>query len=282
MITVNRKVIDITKFPNMESLIKLDGIKYGRNNIMLKFENESDLIHLYMIKKSIDHIGGTASLYIPYMPYSRMDRVEESEFCFTLKHFARFINDLNFEEVFTLEVHSDVTLALFDRIDNQNSSKMLFESYFLNPNNDEFNFNEKDYVVFPDTGAEKRYSKQIGVKNTLCAIKHRDFETGRIKSLDIIGKIPKKPFKAVIIDDLCSYGGTFMLTANKLKEMGATEIYLVVTHCENSIYDGELLKQESPISKIITTNSILNEKEEGFKKWNPQYDFNKLQITEIV
>lgn len=280
MIKVNNKIIDITKFPNMESLIKLDGIHKGLNEIALRFESEADFIHLYMVKKSIDHIGGTAKLYIPYMPYGRMDRVEESNFAFTLKHLAGLINSLNFTEVITLEVHSDVTLALFDRIKNVNTSKQLLKITCLA--NEEFDFENRDYIIFPDTGAEKRYSKQIKIKNTLCAIKHRDFKTGYINSLDIIGDMPKEPFKAVIIDDLCSKGGTFMLTANKLKECGATEIYLIVTHCENTIYDGGILKKDSPITKIYTTNSILNEKEDGFKKFNPQYDFNKLVIMEMI
>lgn len=255
MIKVNGKVIDITKFPNMESLIKLDGIHNGLNVVTLRFENESDFIHLYMIKKSIDHIGGTAKLYIPYLPYGRMDRVEESNFVFTLKYSASLINSLNFVEIITLEVHSDVTLALFDRIKSINTSQFLFKAEFLIKEDCGFDFENRDYVVFPDTGAEKRYSKQIKVKNTLCAIKHRDFETGYIKSLDIIGDVPKEPFKAVIIDDLSSRGGTFILTANKLKEMGATEVYLVVAHCENTIYDGDALKND--LLEVVFENGII-------------------------
>lgn len=281
MITINGKQLEVTQFPNMESLIKTDLIlPKGHHKIGLKFESETDLIHLYMIKSTIDYLGGVAELYIPYMPYSRMDRVEESNFCFTLRHFAKLINDLNFVRVTTMEAHSDVTLALFDRITNLYTTQSLFNSFYLD--GEDFNFENKDYVVFPDTGAEKRYSKQIVVKNTLCAIKHRDFETGFIKSLDIIGNVPSEPFKAVIIDDLCSKGGTFILTANKLKELGATEVHLIVSHCENTMYDGDVLKKDSPITKIIATNSILNKKEEGFKKWNPQYDFNKLVIMEII
>ena len=69
----------------------------------------------------------------------------------------------------------------------------------------------------------------------LSAQKERDFLSGRIKKLTITGEQPNKPFRVMIIDDLCSMGGTFMLSAEKLKEIGATEIYLVVTHCEKTI-----------------------------------------------
>lgn len=66
------------------------------------------------------------------------------------------------------------------------------------------------------------------------------------------------------MDDLCSKGGTFMLTASKLKEIGATEIYLVVTHCENTVFQGELLTSDL-ITGIYTTNSILSKDHEKIK-----------------
>ena len=79
-----------------------------------------------------------------------------------------------------------------------------------------------------------------------------------------------------IVDDICSKGGTFYHSALKLKEFGATNIYLYVTHCENSIYDGELLKNNGLIEKIYTTDSILTNTEspkielvEEFRKNDP-------------
>ena len=43
----------------------------------------------------------------------------------------------------------------------------------------------------------------------------------------------------------------------KLKEAGVGKIYLYVTHCENTVYDGELLKNNGLIEKIYTTDTIL-------------------------
>ena len=73
--------------------------------------------------------------------------------------------------------------------------------------------------------------------------------------------VTSKEFKAIIVDDLCSKGGTFILTASKLREMGATEIYLVVTHCEDTIFSGDILKTDL-IKKVYTTNSILSKEHE--------------------
>ena len=121
------------------------------------------------------------------------------------------------------------------------------------------NFSGEDlFLVYPDAGAEKRYSKQINYNKILTASKERDFKTGRIKSLNISGNTEvNKGFTAVIVDDLCSKGGTFILTAEKLREIGAKDIYLVVTHLEDTIFDGEILKTDL-IKKIYTTDSILS------------------------
>jgi ribose-phosphate pyrophosphokinase len=76
-----------------------------------------------------------------------------------------------------------------------------------------------------------------------------------------------KGSKILIIDDICSRGGTFYFSAKKLKELGAKEVYLYVTHCENTIFEGEIFTS-GLIEKVYTTNSILrktNEKIEVFE-----------------
>ena len=63
--------------------------------------------------------------------------------------------------------------------------------------------------------------------------------------------------KVLIVDDICSAGGTFKFSAMKLKELGAKDVALYVSHCEDNIQNGDLLKTDL-ISKIYTTDSILH------------------------
>lgn len=286
MIKVNGYQIEVKEFPNGESLIKRRFADCRDKNfkVSLKFESDLDLIHLAMIKHEIDEVGGIATLQLPYVPYSRMDRTE-GENVFTLKAICKLINGLNFKEVHILEPHSDVCVALLDRVvPYEYTIKTLLPKALKETNLD---LNGNDYLVFPDGGAEKRYAKQVDCKNILTAIKHRDFATGDIKSLEIIGEA-KEGFNAIIVDDLCSKGGTFMLTANKLKEMGAEKVYLITTHCENTIFGGDVLKGDSPIETVFTTNSILNEQvlnieQEEFKKYfGEEIQVGKLRIAEVV
>lgn len=271
MITVNCEKLNVERFPNGEALIRDVDLRGAKNIVItLSYEDDKDLIDLMLLKKHIDNvlIKGTfiSHLRLVYMPYSRMDRVKDLySQVFTLKYISEFINSLNFDAVHIYEPHSDVAPALINHTVVKNQSRLIAERVL-----DELKFKEgEDYLVFPDATADKRYNKGWW-KTTFTCNKHRDFDTGKILSLDVNGKIPTKPFRAIIVDDLCSRGGTFMLTAQKLKEMGATEIHLVVTHCEDSIHDGDILKTDL-IKCVHTTNSILK---------NTKHE--KLEVSDII
>jgi ribose-phosphate pyrophosphokinase len=254
MIYLNNEKIHINKFPNGECLIGSENLKLteDKNEIRINFESDEDITHLIFLKGHLDELNVKSQLVIPYMPYSRMDRTEGIT-VFTLKHLCRLINNLHFESVSIYEPHSDVSTALLDRVKVIDMSKVLANEVLKEINVG----NEEVYLVYPDAGAAKRYVKQISYEKILTANKERDFKTGNIKKLEISGEVVGNKFKAIIVDDLCSRGGTFMLTAAKLKEMGAEEIYLAVTHCENTIFDGDVLESDL-ITKVYTTNSILS------------------------
>ena len=105
---------------------------------------------------------------------------------------------------------------------------------------------------------QKRYNKQFNYENIITCQKERDFNTGRIKSLKLECPEKIKIDTAVIVDDLSSRGGTFQYTAQELKEqLGVDNIYLIVTHCENTIFEGEVLTGNL-IDMVYTTDSIID------------------------
>jgi ribose-phosphate pyrophosphokinase len=89
----------------------------------------------------------------------------------------------------------------------------------------------------------------------LVGFKSRDFVSGNIEKLQILGNVTKGA-NVVIIDDLCSGGRTFSMSAEKLKEIGCGDIYLIVGHCENTIFEYGFLENKN-IKHVFTTNSIL-------------------------
>lgn len=69
--------------------------------------------------------------------------------------------------------------------------------------------------------------------------------------------------KVLMIDDICAYGGTMYYSAKALKDAGAGDIDMYVTHCEDSILDrnkGKIFTDERLIETVYTTDSILTKK----------------------
>jgi ribose-phosphate pyrophosphokinase len=254
MIALNGVPLAFKTFPNGETLVDGGAIKQqaeASNRLDFKYENDGDLIKLMFVKKHLDELGLKASLLVRYMPYSRMDRVE-GDSVFTLKHTSTFLNGLGFEEITIVEPHSDVTPALMDRCRTEYPTIGLLEKVIKETGFER----ERDFLFFPDAGAQKRYSKVKGYKQ-LVGFKSRDFATGEIRSLELVGTVDAQGFKAIIIDDLCSYGGTFLRSAERLREAGAKEVYLLVGHCENAIFQGEMLGS-GLVDKVFTTDTILD------------------------
>ncbi len=258
MIKVNKKEINMTCFPNGELKFEklYSSILKEKNKIYFKYENESDLISLFLLKKHFDTLEPNLSyeLDIAYMPYERMDRVSDKSEVFTLKYISDFINSMNFKEVKVLEPHSDVSIALLNRSTGINVSYVLTQIVLrdiLKLKNDEV------VICYPDAGAQKRYSdfEKSGFTETLVGYKKREWETGKILSLELLGSNVKDK-TVVIVDDLSSFGGTFILTAKKLKEQGAKKVILVVTHAEENMLKGEIFKTDL-IDEVYCTDSII-------------------------
>lgn len=259
MIKLNGVKVDTFHFPNNELGFKSSifpqakfndtrGNKIDVQTLELYYDSDSDLLTLLFVRNHLRTFP--FDLHIPYFPYSRMDRTENNS-VFTLKSVAELINSMNFDRVFIDEPHSDVVMALVNNAIAINRTEELFEEMCATTGDW-----RSGYIYYPDAGAEKRYSKRIKHDKVLVGMKTRDFATGKITGLQVHGDQDLKGAPVVILDDLCSKGGTFVLGAKALKERNAGNIILVVAHCENAIYDGEILSC-GLFHKVYTTDNLL-------------------------
>ena len=253
MLKLNGWTLETGKFPNGESWVNVrDQIEIRPNNqVEMVFESNDDLVNLLFLKRFLDEKCTKTRLVASYMPYSRMDRYND-HYAFSLKYIAGFINSLGFTSVLIFEPHSDVTPALIDNVRIYNWVEANISTI-----RELIGFDrEQDLLCVPDAGAVKRYA---GILTTpYCyGCKERDFRTGEIKGIGLMSAA-EKARKVLIIDDLCSRGGTFLEMGKCLKNTfgDEVEIYLAVTHCEANIFNGELLKGNSPIKHIFTSASL--------------------------
>lgn len=269
MIRVNDRQVDFGHYPNGELKLiapvafnTLMGLP--QTNVDFAYESDVDLIKLMFVKRHIDRLVCKkrdriiCNLRIHYMPYSRMDRVKNIPAdLFTLKYVCEFINSLDFNEVLVLEPHSDLTCGLLN-----NAKAIPVVQFLLTAAMIDIGFkNETDYIIFPDAGAQKRYASLMKYKH-LVATKERNWETGAIGETRIVanlGEYFQESHKALIVDDLCSRGGTFIGIIEALDKIGygqTTETHLLVAHLENNVHTGDLLNH---ITSIHATDSIYND-----------------------
>lgn len=265
MIKINDIEIKFEKFPNNEMRLdkkQFEQFKEGSIHVNFKYGNDEDLFKLFIVKKYLDEIRSNYTidnypLWVTYYPYSRMDR-DNPNYVFTLKYVAEYLNNMGWGAVNILEPHSHVCKNLTNKSNSVFVTSGLLKKYLSEMDFDK----DKDFLLFPDKGAYDRYNELFPDYTSIYAEKKRNFETGRIEDLTIndLG-IDISDTNIIIIDDLCSRGGTFLWAADKLKEKGVNKIYFVVGHCEDTIYEGDLLKNNT-IEKIFTTNSIIDKSRE--------------------
>lgn len=243
-------LVEQNHFPDGTLLLKIESIDWNKITITWLYENDAELFTIICLAKKAKE----KSLILPYIPHARQDRVKSKEDTFTLKYFAEVINSLGFNKVFVLDPHSSVSEALIDNIVVEHPIKYVKQT--INQ------IGEENLTIFyPDEGAMKRYSTMFDLPYAF-GIKKRDWATGQIQGLDVSGMTDLiKDRKILIVDDICSRGGTFYHSAKKLKELGAKEIYLYISHCENTILEGEVLTS-GLIEKVFTTNSIFTKEHE--------------------
>lgn len=251
MVFVNGKIVEQNKFPDGTLNIRINDVKDG-NYIRWLYDNDGECWTVWLIAKHMRSCGvKDIVLFLPYVPNARMDRVNNSDEIFTLKWFAEFINQLNFTRVYVLDPHSNVTQALINNVTVSNCCSEYIMPLISGLEN---TYGDNILLCYPDEGACKRYSEGIE-KEYVFGIKHRDWRTGKIKKLEIVGAEKASGKNVLIVDDICSKGGTFNLAADALKKSGAGKVFVYVTHCENTIFEGPLI-DSSDVDHIFTTDSI--------------------------
>ncbi len=257
MVEINGVVVGAEVYPNKETIFKsiicCSELREEEFNINFRYENDGDITTLIMTKKYLDEVypNTKVNLTMKYIPYSRMDRYIDG-YMFSCKYFCQIINDLKFNRVFVLDPHSSVSSAVLQRVCE--ISIQPYVDKIINENN-------IDYVFYPDNGACKKYPEKISLPEHITYFygnKKRNLKTGYIEKYELIDVPDLQDKNVLIIDDLCSKGMTFFLSGSEIKRKGAKNVYLYVSHLEESVKDGKLLST-NVIDNLYTSDSIFND-----------------------
>ena len=223
----------------------------GNFQIVARIHDSADLFGLSLVKDAIERIHSdrtAVDLFLPYVPYGRQDRVCVHGEPFSLKVLGRYLNHLHFHNLTTVDPHSDVTVAVIDRLH-------VIQQAGIIDTWKELREKCRDMVlVSPDAGAiKKSHAIAKCFTGLVCASKDRDLSTGRIKQITIDHPEYLAGKQVICCDDICDGGATFIELAKVCKEAGATRFVLYVTHGIFSRGVDALFN--AGVDEIWTTNS---------------------------
>jgi ribose-phosphate pyrophosphokinase len=244
-------------FPGGELRVHIPGLPEsltGDITVLARLQSADAIIRLLLATEIVQryHRSGQKRLVIPYFPYARQDRVMQPGEAFSLKAIARLINSLGYDEVIVCDPHSDVTAALVENI------RIIPQVDMIAAHEDIGRIIHSGItIVAPDAGAAKKafaVARHYGLP-LLTASKVRDTKTGQITNTSLDAQSPIDEWSALIVDDICDGGRTFIELAKVLRWRGASRVFLYVTH---GIFSQGLGVFAGLIDVVFTTDSFMS------------------------
>ena len=188
---------------------------------------------------------------IPYFGYARQDRKVVPRTAISAKLVSNLITNAGAHRIVTVDLHAGQIQGFFDiPVDN------LFSTPIFSKHIKKYISNKNIICVAPDVGGVER-ARALGQKLNvgLAIVDKRRPAPGKSQVMNIIGNVKGK--NCLLVDDIIDSGGTIVNAAKALKEKGAKDVYVYVTHGVLSGNAAEQIKN-SKIKKLILTDTIDN------------------------
>ena len=189
---------------------------------------------------------------IPYFGYARQDRKVAPRTSISAKLVSNLITKAGADRVVTVDLHAGQIQGFFDiPVDNLFATP-IFSRHVKK------NIKGKNLIcVSPDVGGVER-SRALARKLDIgiAIIDKRRPAPGKSQVMNVIGNVKNKT--CIIIDDIIDSGGTIVNAAKALKNRGAKDVFVYITH---GVLSGEAVQkiERSVIKNLVITDTIDNQ-----------------------
>ena len=243
---------EITRFPDSEKVIRIEDDVRGRDCFVVQSTcNPVDdnlmelLIYLDCLRRAS---AQRITAVIPYFGYARQDRKDEGRVPITAKLVANLLTTAGADRILAVDLHAHQLQGFFDIPVDHLTGELVLSDYFRKKKIQNLT------VASPDVGNIKiasRYAAHLGGE---LAIVHKKRMSGsEARAMEIIGDV--KGRNILMCDDIIATAGTVCSAAKLVKERGAGDIYVGVTHGVFTEEAFERLK-DAPIDELVITDTI--------------------------
>ncbi len=188
---------------------------------------------------------------IPYFGYARQDRKVVPRTSISAKLVSNLITKAGADRIVTVDLHAGQIQGFFDiPVDNLFATP-IFARHVKK------RIKSKNLIcVAPDVGGTERARALGKLLNVgLAIVDKRRPKPGQSQVMNIIGNV--KDQTCIIVDDIIDSGGTIINAAKALKNRGAKEVYVYITH---GVLSGDAVKKikSSVIKNLVITDTIDN------------------------
>ena len=236
--------IEINENIRGNSIFIIQSVSYPANDNLMEL-----LLCIDALKRSS---AKNITAVIPYFGYARQDRKVVPRTSISAKLVSNLITNAGADRIVTVDLHAGQIQGFFDiPVDNLFSTP-IFSRHIKK------NINKKNLIcVAPDVGGVER-ARSLGkmLNIGLAIIDKRRPTPGKSQVMNVIGNVKGKT--CLIIDDIIDSGGTIINAAKALKERGAKEVHVYVTH---GVLSGEAVEKikKSHIKNLVLTDTIDND-----------------------
>lgn len=244
-------------------------IKFSNENIKVKIEEcvrgddvfiiqpcyphfNERIMELFILIDALKYASAKRiSVVLPYFPYVRSDKKDESRISITARLMADLIQAAGADRVISMNLHSAQIQGFFKMPMDHLLPGRTITRYLSDGR-----MPENTVFVAPDTGSAKMvgyYSEKLN-KPFVIIEKRRVDDSENPQIVNVIGEVKGK--HCIILDDEIASGGTVVKAAEKLLELKATGVDVCAVHGVFTDKSRSLFEATKHINKIYITNSI--------------------------
>lgn len=242
----------VGRFPDGEIDIKVhDDIRGGDVYVLQPTcppVNENWIELLLLVDTLRRASAGRITAVMPYYGYARKDRKDEGRVPISAKVVANTLVGAGADRVLTLDMHAAQIQGFYDiPVDHLYAKPALMDAVrALNI--------ESPVIVSPDVGGIKMarsWAKVLGAD--LAIVDKRRISGSEIAVEHMIGEVDGR--NVIIVDDMISTGGSISEAAKVVRNNGAKQIVIAVSH---AVFCGPAVERldACPADKILATNTI--------------------------
>ena len=188
---------------------------------------------------------------IPYFGYARQDRKVVPRTSISAKLVSNLITNAGADRIVTVDLHAGQIQGFFDiPVDNLFATP-IFARHIKKK------IKSKNLIcVAPDVGGTERARALGKILNVgLAIVDKRRPKPGQSQVMNIIGDV--KGRTCILVDDIIDSGGTIVNAAKALKNRGAKDVFVYITH---GVLSGDAVKKikKSVIKNLVITDTIDN------------------------